>query len=117
MVINGEKRTVVVDDYFPYDVYNEEWAFSRPKEVEYRPIEIWVLILEKVWAKIFGSYQRIEAGLAGEALNTLTGSPHTFYSHDDLKKPGDFFQEILRSANCNFPMCAAAASKANLGVS
>ena len=29
----------------------------------------------------------------------------------------DFFQEILKAANCNFPMCAAAASKASLGVS
>jgi hypothetical protein len=28
MYINGEKRTVVVDDYFPYDPVTETWAFS-----------------------------------------------------------------------------------------
>ena len=31
MYINGEKRTVVVDDYFPYDNENNTWAFSQPK--------------------------------------------------------------------------------------
>lgn len=50
--INNEKRTVVVDDRFPYDTHRERWAFSR---CDNSP-EIWVLILEKVWAKIFGSY-------------------------------------------------------------
>ena len=109
---------MVVDDYFPYDIYNEDWAFSRPKEVDDKPIEIWVLILEKAWAKIFGSYQRIEAGLSGEALNTLTGSPHTFYMHEEFKDRQDFvLSEILEAASLNFPMCAAAASKARLGVS
>ena len=34
-----------------------------------------VLILEKAWAKIFGSYERIEAGLTREALKSLTGAP------------------------------------------
>ena len=28
MYINGEKRTVVVDDYFPYDDETQTWAFS-----------------------------------------------------------------------------------------
>ena len=30
LFINGEKKTVVVDDYFPYDPYKDQWAFSRP---------------------------------------------------------------------------------------
>lgn len=34
-----------------------------------------VLILEKAWAKLFGSYERIEAGLTREALRSLTGAP------------------------------------------
>ena len=28
MFINGEQRTVVVDDYFPYDSETQTWAFS-----------------------------------------------------------------------------------------
>jgi len=80
--VNGEKRTVVVDDYFPYDAENEVWGFSRPSF----KTEIWVLIVEKCWAKIYGSYQRIEAGTAGEAMYPLTGSPHKFFLHEDYER-------------------------------
>ena len=34
-----------------------------------------VLILEKAWAKLFGNYEKIEAGLPSEALKALTGAP------------------------------------------
>lgn len=50
--INGEPETVVVDDYFPYCTHKQSWAFSRSNNDS----EIWVLLLEKAWAKIFGSY-------------------------------------------------------------
>ena len=75
MYINGERRTVVVDDYFPYDQEHNRWAFSQPSESSNHINEIWVLILEKAWAKIYGSYQRIEAGTAGEAMYPLSGCP------------------------------------------
>jgi hypothetical protein len=52
MEINGEIKTVVVDDRFPYNEQRGKWAFSRPSSTR----EIWVLVLEKAWAKIFGSY-------------------------------------------------------------
>ena len=75
LYINGEKRTVVVDDYFPYNNERGRWAFSQPSLTKNHINEIWVLIVEKAWAKVYGSYQRIEAGEAGEALYPLTGSP------------------------------------------
>ena len=49
--VDGSEKVVVVDDLFPFDPYKEQWAFSRSKQNE-----IWVLILEKAWAKVFGSY-------------------------------------------------------------
>ena len=64
----GEWQTIVVDDYFPCNYYGP--AFTRGNDNE-----IWVLILEKAWAKLFGSYERIEAGLAREALKSLTAAP------------------------------------------
>ena len=51
LMIDGVPREVVVDDRFPYDSHKEEWAFSRTSEKE-----IWVQLLEKAWAKIYGSY-------------------------------------------------------------
>lgn len=52
---NGERFGVVVDDYIPVD--GDKPAFSQAHGAE-----LWVMILEKVWAKIHGSYERIEAG-------------------------------------------------------
>ena len=76
LYINGERRTVVVDDYFPYDSATETWAFSQPSRVDNtRLSEIWVLVLEKAWAKLHGSYERIEAGFAENVLRDLTGAP------------------------------------------
>jgi hypothetical protein len=50
--VNGEIETVVVDDLFPYNPVTKNWAFSRSSTDH----EIWVLLLEKAWAKMFGSY-------------------------------------------------------------
>ena len=54
---NGEWCEVVVDDYFP--CFQGEPAFSRSCNDE-----LWVLIMEKAWAKVHGSYESIEAGFA-----------------------------------------------------
>jgi calpain-15 len=36
---------------------------------------MWVVLLEKAYAKIYGNYQKIEAGITGEAIRNLTGAP------------------------------------------
>jgi len=56
LYINGIKETVVVDDRFPYDLQRERWAFSRTSVYGESRSEIWVLVLEKAWAKVYGSY-------------------------------------------------------------
>ena len=71
LFVDGVKRIIVVDDLFPFDSHKEKWAFSRPEEQN----EIWVQLLEKAWAKVYGSYFRIEAGTIGEAFPALTGAP------------------------------------------
>ena len=64
----GAWKDVVIDNFFP--VANGKPCFSHSKENE-----IWVLILEKAWAKLWGNYGRIEAGLCRDALRDLTGAP------------------------------------------
>ena len=53
--IDGQWTVVYVDDLFP--TKNRKPVFTQSKDRE-----IWVMVLEKTWAKIFGSYLNIEAG-------------------------------------------------------
>ena len=53
------------------------------------------MILEKAWAKVFGSYQRIEAGTAGEAMYPMSGRPHRFFVHGNLPNINKLWDKIL----------------------
>lgn len=59
---------MVIDDYFP--LHGGKPFFSKDHNGE-----IWVMLLEKAYAKVFKNYQAIESGLTGIALNALTGAP------------------------------------------
>jgi hypothetical protein len=47
---------------------------------------LWVLILEKAWAKINGSYEISDGGYEYEAISCLTGAPTHFISHRTAEK-------------------------------
>jgi len=64
----------VIDDFFPYNPKKEKVAFSGP-HIQSGISELWVLLIEKAWAKRFGSYKAIDAGLTQDALRDLTGGP------------------------------------------
>lgn len=78
LCVDGEWKVIGIDDYIP-TVYNKP-AFTRGKNSE-----IWVMIIEKAWAKIFSSYENIEAGYPTEVLNCLTGAPTDLFFTDDEK--------------------------------
>ena len=72
--VNGEFQVVEIDDYFPcwmdqYGKYTS--AFSQPRNNNL----LWVLILEKAWAKVNGSYEFIIGGYEYEPISCLTGAP------------------------------------------
>jgi calpain-15 len=68
MCINGEWRAVVIDDMFPCRPKNKHPAFCSSKSKE-----LWPMVLEKAWAKVFKSYDNIIAGNPEEVLRALTG--------------------------------------------
>jgi calpain-15 len=55
MLYKGKWMTIDMDEYVPF-LYNAP-AFTKSVENE-----IWVVLLEKAWAKMYTSYKRIEAG-------------------------------------------------------
>lgn len=66
----GIPTEVILDDYFPCISKSQGPAFTTSNQYE-----IWVLLLEKAWAKVNFSYDNIEAGLTRECLHDLTGAP------------------------------------------
>jgi calpain-15 len=62
---------------------------------------MWVLLLEKAYAKLHGNYWTLRGGFANEGMIDLTGCPSTNY---DFTKPsvikmienGDLFKEMIR---------------------
>jgi len=116
LYVNGIKETVVVDDRFPYDLQRERWAFSRTSNKGESRNEIWVLVLEKAWAKVYGSYHRIEAGTAGEALHPLTGCPTQNLVHDQWTDKSKLW-ELIRFSDVNkFSMTCCVSSQAGTGL-
>jgi calpain-15 len=65
----GEWVTVTVDDYFPCFPQGTP-IFSRS-----HGNELWVLLLEKAYAKLHGSYGLLRGGWASEGMIDLTGCP------------------------------------------
>ena len=97
---NGEAKEVVVDDYFPCQ-YGEP-CFSKANGNE-----LWVLILEKVWAKLHGSYERIEAGFAHNVMTDLTGAP-SFDVDIEFDGPDVVWNRLAIAEQKNYIMAASA---------
>ena len=68
---NGEWRYIRVDDYFPCK-FGGSTIFAKAQGAE-----LWVMLLEKAFAKACGHYEALKAGWAYEALMDLTGAPTT----------------------------------------
>ena len=74
---NGIRTTVMIDDYIPCDEDEGEPIFANSRNGD-----LWVLLLEKAWAKLHGSYMRIENGDSTTVFRDLTGAPTYFTEFD-----------------------------------
>jgi len=45
--------------------------------------ELWVMILEKVWAKLHKSYENIASGQPYEVFNDILGAPAFYYKTNE----------------------------------
>jgi len=74
----GVPVEITVDDYIPCAIQGPNNTlkpiFSRP-----RGNELWVLLVEKAWAKLFGSYSMVEIGISDEAFEYILGVPSFLY--------------------------------------
>jgi calpain-15 len=84
----GTWRSVIVDDYFPCNPKTGLPAFTKSNGPE-----LWVLLLEKAYAKLFGGYDVIEGGLPQYALKDLTGAPYESKESSDPDVMWDFIKK------------------------
>lgn len=70
---NGIWSVVTVDDYFPCTEHGGP-IFSKA-----HGNELWVLLLEKAYAKLHGNYFNLRGGFAYEGMMDLTGAPTEMY--------------------------------------
>ena len=86
LFIEGKPQIVIVDDYLPVDKDTKKLIYAQSKKNE-----IWIMLLEKAWAKVNGGYANIIGGNPGEALEFLTG--FSSLSYDTEGKDGDDLNE------------------------
>ena len=87
--IDGEKQIVIVDDYFPANKNTKSLKYAKSNKDQ-----IWVMLLEKAWAKINGGYLNIISGKVYEALEFLIGRGSVLYNLEG--KEGDELINIKR---------------------
>lgn len=78
LYINGQKTPIMVDDWVPCNYSGKPFAAGT------KTSEFWAILLEKAWAKVHGTYARIEAGLPSFACTHLLGTPAESFWHGDF---------------------------------
>lgn len=87
MCVNGTWQEVVVDDYLPVFPNTNEIAFASSKllydqnTMSYTKGALWVSLLEKAFAKLHGTYERIVQGTLDMGFIHLCGVPSVDFKH------------------------------------
>merc|ERR1719229_579038 len=86
---NGIKEEIIMDDYFPCK------PFSGPIYTKTADDELWVAILEKAYAKIYGCYENLVSGSPYHSLPDLTGNPAEIYELHDEEQLVGLWEKLL----------------------
>jgi hypothetical protein len=94
VLFKGVYQEVVVDDRFPVNAETGKLLGAQPAG----GIEIWVMVLEKCWAKLHGSYDAIDGGLPNEVLHAFSGAPTKHFPVANYRKDLDgLFNRMLEA--------------------
>ncbi len=88
MRIDGFWQVILIDDYFLCHKDTKKPLFAQANGGE-----LWVMLLEKAWAKANGNYMNIIGGWASEVLFCLTSFPVYNICHRSIKKE-DLWQKL-----------------------
>ncbi|KAE9549280.1 hypothetical protein FO519_007502 [Halicephalobus sp. NKZ332] len=116
LCVDGIWETVFVDDFFPCHATSHSMIFAVG-----RKNQLWVSLIEKALAKIYGNYAALRAGRTVEGLSILTGAPceHIDIEVDLKSTPSEtsaalelIWARLLSAKEANFLMgCSCGAGK------
>ena len=78
----GHEHTVVVDDHLPL-IQSKDGTYNTLYAAVSDDGGLWGALIEKAFAKRYGNYEHIIAGIPSEAIRSLTGAPFQMYEHKD----------------------------------
>lgn len=101
VLFKGVYQEVVVDDYFPCSPKGELLG-AQPAGGN----EIWVMIIEKAWAKLHGSYEIVDGGLPNEPLHAFSAAPTQNFTVSSYKNNMcSLFQQMLEADRKDSIIC------------
>ena len=101
MKINSEWKIIIIDDFFPCNKKNNFPIFCKPFKNE-----IWIMLLEKAWAKINKGYINIDNGYSFDVFNSLTPFSSEIIFHKNFKKENELWYLIRKNdLNNNILTC------------
>jgi len=87
----GEWVDVVIDDYLPTKYGSLMFMHSDSNN------EFWTALLEKAYAKLFGSYEALKGGTTSDAMVDFTGGCTEMYNMKDKDCPDDLFSVMKKA--------------------
>lgn len=104
--VSGASIEILVDDYFPCKGANGP-LYARPGENE-----MWFMLIEKAFAKLYGSYKELERLSIMECLEILTGMP---LSKSKLVNAEEdkLWRKLMDYDKKNYMICGKEVEKAN----
>jgi calpain-15 len=92
--IDGFWKLIELDGYIPVVPTGDRPAFSHGDQEE-----LWVILLEKAYAKAYGNYEKINGGQPYEAIKDLTGAPGQSFCHRREEVKAEELWRKLDAAN------------------
>jgi hypothetical protein len=102
LFIDGDWMIVPVDDWFPVEADTGSLKFTRTNGKE-----LWVILLEKAWAKVNGGYLNVSGGNVVHSLFSLTGFPCNRVIHARERNAQKVWEAILEAETRDDIMCAS----------
>jgi len=96
LCLDGRWKLIEVDGFIPVKPDGKSVVFSRGRAGDE---ELWVLLLEKAYAKAYGCYEHIVGGQPYEAIKDLSGAPGQSFSHKNKSITPESIWDKLNYAN------------------